>query len=349
MSRYHQDIAVAPCRFQLRSDGYLQLTPAGRFRARDGRPYNSPDWFIDDNTAPKVLARLSARKDRIVIDYEHQTLNAEKNGQPAPAAAWFDGSAVEWWPGEGLFVKPDYTEAAKGYIEQEQYKYASPVIVYNKRTGEVLDIQMAALVNYAAIDGMKELDAVAAAKYSHNTEELPMEELLKLFGLAPDATEEQAIVALKALQDKCAELETQLGESQGAVTALKAQVEAGDGAPDPAKYVPVQVVADLQGEIAELKGRMDSDELETLVAQGIADGKIRGNEMEAWARKLDVAALKGYLDNAQAIAALKGSQTHGKAPSGVTQQGELDETATAVCKQLGIPQDDYKATAAAAD
>lgn len=347
MKRSLNDIAVAPCSFQLRTDGYMQLTPAGRFRAKDGRPFGVPDWFINDQTAPKVLARLKARQDRIVVDYEHQTLNAEKNGQPAPAAAWFRGADVEWRSGEGLFVKPEYTEAAKARIEADEYKYTSPVIVYNKRTGEVLDIQMAALVNYAAIDGMKELDAVAAAKYSFTTEELPMEELMKLFGLAPDATEEQAIAALKALQAKATQLETQVGEKDAAITALKGQVESG-GNPDPSKFVPIEVVAELQGEVATLKGRLDDGELEELVTQGIADGKIRGEKMEEWARSMGVEALKGYLGSAQAIAALKGSQTRGNPPKDVDSI-ELDDTDVAVCKQLGVGHDEFKATAAAAE
>lgn len=339
-------VAVAACTSELQPDGSLRLIPDGLFKARDGRPENLPGWFLNPDTVQNVLARLAAKVDRILIDYEHQTLYTRENGQPAPAAGWFAGAQVEYLPGDGLRVTPQWTEAAKAAIVADEYKYFSPVIVYDKTTGEVLDIQMGAITNFAAIDGLGELQAAAAAKFRLTpTEEEPMKELLKLFGLAEGAAEQQAIEALKALQAKATTQGEQIDALKGQALANDEAIAAAKAATDPAKFVPVAAVQELQTEIAALKARQDQADIETLVTQGIADGKLRGETMQTWARGLKVTALKGYLDNTPAIDALKGTQTEGKHQDG-SAGGELSDTDLAVCKQLGISEDDYKATAA---
>jgi phage I-like protein len=192
-------VAIAACSFEVRADGAIQLTPSGVFGAKDGRPAGLAGWKIDDVIAQRILARLKAKQSRLVIDYEHQTLLSEENGKPAPAAGWFNGSDVEWRSGEGFFVVPEWTAAAKAHIEAKEYLYSSPVLVFNRNTGEVLDIRMSALTNDPAIDGMGELEAIASAKFSLTQEqEPPMDKLMELFGLKPNASQEEAITVLKA-------------------------------------------------------------------------------------------------------------------------------------------------------
>lgn len=45
-----------------------------------------PVWHIDQAVAARVMERFNARRNPPVVDYEHQTLHKETNGQPAPAA-----------------------------------------------------------------------------------------------------------------------------------------------------------------------------------------------------------------------------------------------------------------------
>lgn len=88
------NLAIAACTFALAQDGptgqdlgnglYLvQFTPSGNFSPSDGRPMDVPSWHINAQLAADVIARNRARLKPVVIDYEHQTLNKEKNGQPA--------------------------------------------------------------------------------------------------------------------------------------------------------------------------------------------------------------------------------------------------------------------------
>lgn len=335
-----QNIQYAACVFEISSNaaGEIQLLPAGQFRAADGRPFDAPFWRMDETNASMVVARALAKTNRLVLDYEHQTLNAEWNGQPAPAAGWF--KALEFRPGIGLFATDvEWTARASEYIAAGEYKYISPVFTYLPDTGEVLEIKNAALTNFPALDGMTELLSRAAARYATEypqQEEVPVnEEQLKLLGLAKDATAEQVTAALTALKSKADDAETRIA----ALTAQAGQV-------DPAKYVPVKVVEDMRGEIAALSAKITGDEVDSLVKTGLVDGRLLPAQ-EQWARDLgtsNIAALKGYLASAQPIAALRSGQTSGKAPAG--EPGALDDDALAVCRQMGIAPDDYKKTMA---
>ncbi len=325
------EIAVAACAFELQADGSIQLTPWGKFSARDGRPFEVEAWLVDERNVDNLLTALRAHKDRIVIDYEHQTLYTEKNGMPAPAAGWFHGSDVEARPGQGLFVVPEWTTSATKSIDDKEYLYFSPVLKYNKRTGEVLDITMGAVTNFAAIDGMNDLHGMAAAKFLLTQDEEPsMEELLKLFGLKPDASEDDAIVALKALQEENATLKQQITDKDEAIAAAKAAT------PDTA----LEAMKALQGQVAALTSKIEGDELEELVTTALSDGRLVPAQ-EKWARKQSVAALSAFLEDAPQIAALAGSQTNDK-DLDLESETNLSETELAVCSQMGVSPEDYQ-------
>lgn len=335
-------VAIAACTFQVDKarTNEIQLTPAGTFRARDGRPAGVPGWQLDAALAARVIADAKARKTPFVIDYEHQTLHAEQNGQPAPAAGFF--SELAWREGVGLFATDvRWTDRAAGMIAAGEYQFISPVLRYDQKTGAVLKLEMAALTNFPAIDGLQELELRAAAKYSPDDEDHTMNPiliaLLTALGLSESATQSEATAALKALQDQVAAKDTE-------IVALKTR------APDPAKYVSIDVVEALKADIAALKATDQGREVEDLVKVGLAEGRILP-AMEQWARDLgksDLAALKSYIEKAAPIAALAGTQTRGKAPDGTSAAGKPGDAELAVCKQLGISAEDFaKANAAA--
>lgn len=289
------------------AEGGIQLTPAGLFKARDGRPQNLPGWKIDAAIAARVIERAAARKTPFVIDYEHQTLNAEKNGQSAPAAGWFKD--LEWRDGKGLHATGiEWTAKAKAHIDGGEYKFISPVFSFDKRTGEVLRLEMAALTNYPALDGMDAVAALATEFFSRSeeptTEDQPMKAIAILLGLAAEASEADITSAITALKSRAETQESEIADLKTKTT------------PDPAKYVPVETMTALQAEVATLTGRLNAGELEDVVQAALAEGKLLPAQ-EAWARELgkkDIASLKAYVEKTPAIAALKGTQTGGKGP-----------------------------------
>ncbi len=350
-------IAIAPCTtvmpFPLPDDNLvsIQVTPAGFFRPSDGRDLAVPGWRIDAALASRVIDRFTARQNPIVLDYEHQTLHKETNGQPAPAAGWF--KSLEWREGSGLWATIELTARAKQYMTDGEYRYFSPVFAYDRVTGDVLDLHMGALTNNPAIDGMQSIALRAAATFGINQEDDSMDllkALLAALGLPETTNQDQAIAALTARLETNSKLRIALSLDENAdadsivtaCTALKAKAEKVD----PAKFVPVETVQALQTEMAALSARIstrDEKDVTALIDAALEDGRLM-KPLEAWARDLgksDVAALTAYLGAAQPLAALSGSQTFGKPPV-IDDKTGLSADELAVCTAMGVDPKDFK-------
>ncbi|EPJ5820900.1 phage protease [Pluralibacter gergoviae] len=348
-----KNLAVASLAFELTPTGnVIQLFPAGEFRATDGRPSDCAHWLLTESLAQQVIAQLAARKNKIVIDYEHQTLLTEQNGHPAPAAGWWAGSDTVWEE-SGLFARNvEWTERAREMIANGEYRYISPVFAYDPKTGAVLQVLNAALTNNPALDGMSHVALAAASRLivqastQHSPEKTMNEELLKLLrkllGLADDASEADVLSALQQaagnmpkekegdtssaslsrLLEMFATQSTLVKTHEDKIAALTiaASASASKGVPDPTKYVPIAVVTDLTTQLAALTARIDGGDLDSLVNDGLSSGKLLP-VMEDWARELgkkDIAALRKYLDAAAPIAALTTMQSGGHPPAGET-------------------------------
>lgn len=353
-------VAVAPCFYEIPRDAgdlvEIQVMPAGAFRPRDGRPMKVDAWRIDAALAARVIERFRANKTPLVIDYEHQTLQAEENGQPAPAAGFIRD--LEWREGQGLFAKVELTRRAREYVANGEYRYFSPVLTYHDRTGAVQMLLMGALTNNPALDGMAPIELRAAARFTLQEEPAMKNKLLlaicAALAISHENREEaeveiEAIEALGKLKDNdpLAALRTELslGEDAGAeeittaVASLKAQRAA---TPDPKKFVSVDVVEALKADLAALKGENNARAVDDLVKPALEDGRLLAAQ-EKWARELgasDIAALRSYLDTAAPIAALRGSQTGGRRPDTKDENG-LTADELAVCKATGIAPADY--------
>lgn len=357
-------LGIAACSVVMNADGEIQLTPAGAFRGIDGRPKDAASWVMDAQTAARVIAYCSARHNDFVIDYEHQTLLAQDNGQPAPAAGWFSGAALRWSEGEGLFAKVRWTANAQAFIDSDEYKYISPVILYEKGTGRICGIHSAALTNYACIDGMDEVLSRAAASFQLNPETISqenltmdMDELLErlryLLNLPTLTTPEQVAIELQKAVDliKAGEPDATAAASfsiTGLLAAKNVQIAALKATvPDPAKFVPVEVMNALQTELAALRTTQLEGEIDGLIVAALSVGKLLPPQ-EGWARELgksNLGLLRQHLDGATEIAALTGSQTQGRAPAG-SAPSALAEHELAMCTAMGVTPEDFAKTRA---
>lgn len=347
-------IQIAVCALQVQpGDEMVRLFPAGRFDAPRGSMAGQGPWVLTEASARGVIARAAARTVDIVIDYEHQTLLTEQNGLPAPAAGWVDPASLEWRH-DGIYGRVRWTKRAGAAIQDDEYRYLSPVFPYDRQTGEVLDLFHVALTNTPAIDELPDAVMQAAARMTMTTHQeedsVKREELIKVLGLKTDATDEQiqqGIAALKAGADQAVELRQQLdiqddASPVDAVAALKTKAAAQ--APDMKDYVPRTVYEETQQQVAALKAGSETVEVDRLIEEGMKDGRIPGKATADWLRGQGLAALKVHLKDAPGIAALKAQQTAGKAPDGANQKrdGELTQEELAVCKRMGIKPEDYK-------
>ena len=342
----------------------LQVFPAGEFMPSDGRKMDSPAWRIDAASAADVIERFRARGQPAVVDYEHQTLHKEANGQPAPAAAWMRD--LRWIDGHGLFAVTELTARARAAIDAREYLYFSPVFAYDKGTGVVQDLFLGAVTNNPAIHGMRPLSdaliAAATAAFLPTTEEPPpMNELLKALlaalGLPAETTEQSAIAALTALGP----LTVLRDQAQAARAALALPADANAAAvvaactslratasPDPTQFVPIALLNEARGQVAALTAQLQTGTVDQQIEAALADGRLTAGPLEAYARDIaktqGVAALTAFVSALPAIPALKTTQTQGKPPAGAAAgAAELSKDELAVCTQMGLTPDQFRA------
>lgn len=337
-------LAVLDAALNSGGDGWQQLLPLGPFKARDGRPFDVPGghWQLDKSIATTLINRVREIGQDILIDYDHQTLKTDQNGQPAPAAGWYNADEIEWREGAGLFIKPRWTDRAAALVAAKEYRFLSAVFPYDA-LGRPLELRMTAITNDPGVVGMQALAALSAlpasslmstqpgqlATPSHVAQkEKSMNEhliaLLGKLGIQPGAdgqlTAEQGTAALAALDTlqasakKTPELEAALSAEKASLAALKATnsgTQAG-GQIDLAQYVPVATYNALVTQVAALTAQVDTTDAATLIKNARTQGKVVAAEEEyltAYAAQKGVAALKALLDPRPAIAALAASQT----------------------------------------
>ncbi|HTN30678.1 MAG TPA: phage protease [Pseudomonas sp.] len=340
---------VAACSLALQvvaEGGMTRLIPAGTFNAPRGALEGAGPWFLDEAAARPIIKRAAARSTDIVIDYEHQTLLSEQNGEPAPASGWIDRTSLEWRE-DGLYGRVDWKARAKAAIDADEYRYLSPVFPYDPKTGTVLDLLHVGLTNNPAIDTA--IPALAAARLgsgaydpTHEEDTVNREDLIKLLGLSADATDEQITAAINALIKAKADAEEAVAaakdESGKAIAAAKAGAK-----PDMSQFVPLAVFQEQGAQLAALRAGSTVAELDKLIEEGLADGRIPGKATAEWLKPQGLAACKAYLDGATPIAALRGSQTAGRQPDETGKKdGELNESELAVCKAMGISPAEYR-------
>ena len=157
-------------------------------------------------------------------------------------------------------------------------------------------------------------------------------------------------------------MQTHKDTAEAARTALALKAEDGatavtaacsaltSKAPDPAKFVPIDALTQVQTQLAALTAQQHADQVDKLIQPALADGRLMA-AMEPWARdlgKTNMAALTSYLEKAQPIAALTGTQTGGKPPAALATGGAaLTPAEQAVCTALGMSPEEYKSGAAA--
>ncbi|EEJ9456020.1 hypothetical protein FE04_00750 [Salmonella enterica subsp. enterica serovar Infantis] len=316
----------------------VRLLPAGEFRSNDGRPKECRTWVMNADCAQRLIAAAANKQIEYSFDYEHQALRTVQNGKPAPASAWF--SELEWVEGDGLYATDvRWTAAATQMIASLEYRYVSPVFSYNAFTGEVMGLLNVALTNIPALEELDDGVIVAASRLAAMSiipdEESSMDEeqiayLLSQLRWILNLPETSTATDIKTELEK---IITAISGGQGIAAAsvdLLALINAGTDKDariaeqaaqiadlsqrvyDPAKFVPVAALSQVQEQYAQTITESGSQEVEQLITAALSDRRLLPGELETWARDLgqkDPAALKAYLEKAPPMAALNRMQT----------------------------------------
>lgn len=308
----------------------IQVIPYGRHDTPKGT------FELDSAGADAVIATFEAQKNDMVIDYEHQTLA----GTEAPAAGWIKKLINKGK--EGIWASVEWTERAKKYLANKEYRYLSPVFMKRIADNKVTQLINVALTNQPNIDGM--VPVVNKDRGLIKKEGNGMKDLLKLLGLTGEATEEQAIVAVnKIIADK------QALEGKSAVIANKIVIDAlglKEGATESEITGTIMAmkqshgtVESLSTELAAIKSKLTDKEASDAVEQAVNDGKITPAQKD-WATdyaKRDLAGFQVFVSKAPVIV-VQGRVAGNEKPA----EGTLDEAQLEINKQCGIDVETFK-------
>lgn len=332
----------------LASNGWAQVMPAGEFAARDGRPGNGKAWRISDAQGAALAVRLTAiaEKSAIAIDYEHQSILSASNGQPAPAAGWMN--RFEWRAGLGMFAAVRWTDRARALIDGDEYRYISPVLLFDN-SGQVIGLHNAALVSTPALIGMDAVKAALAtgfvdtAQFSTALSQPPKKQesdmdllmLVALLGLNAGASAQDVTSAIEGLMDRpllptalSAQLGLQPNADEAAALAALTALSNKLGTPDPAT---LQAMTALQAELTSLRNEVTDRTVCELVDGAIAAHKLAPAQRD-WAvdlGKTNLVKLNAFITTAPAIAGLAG-QTGGRSDAG---QGAGDDDPQLIARE----------------
>jgi phage I-like protein len=309
----------------------IQVIPYGNVDTPKG-PYT-----LDAESAQAVMKAFETSQNDMVIDYEHQTLQ----GVEAPAAGWIKKLINKGE--EGIWAGVEWTERAKQYIANKEYKYVSPVFLKRISDNKVVRLINVALTNQPNIDGMvplinKDSEFSFETNAKKEKEDVNMfKELLKILGLAETATEQEAIVAVNKLKEP-----VQVVANKGVLDLLGLK----EGATEAEVTGTIQAmkqshgqVAELSTQVAQLTTRLGERDATDLVAMAMKEGKITPAQKE-WAdeyAKRDPAGFKVFVAKAPVVVVM-GKEIAPQKPV----EGAIDETQLAVNKAMGLDDETFK-------
>lgn len=323
----------------------FQLLPDGMIELEGEEPA-----VADEEARASVIEAFARRGNDMVIDYEHQTLQDVQ----APAAGWIKRFVDKGK--EGLWVMVEWTERAKEYLKNREYRYFSPVFWIRKGDRRVLSIENVALTNQPRMNHLRPLMAkMTNGGYRHNQKEDHMEivaKLKKLLGLADDAGDDAVLGAVTKVVDEKNALETRAAVACKEVCAalgVKDNAAKDDvlGAIEGLKATGA-AAGDLSQQVAKLSTSIAEMKRDDLTARALKEGKTSPEELTAWGRNL---ALKSPGEFEKIVLSRPAGSVIPveKLPpkDDLAHKQAADEAVLNVAKMMGVSKDDIEKYGAA--
>lgn len=307
------------------------------------------EFEVDEESFEAMKAQVAQRGVDLVVDYEHQTLG----GGQAPAAGWVKELILD----DGkIKARVEWTEKARQYLENKEYRYLSPVISVRKSDNKAIGIHSIALTNTPAIEHMDAIVNSLKFEGGNNTMEL-VKTLAELLGLGDGASEQQVVEALKACvqENKSLKEQVEAGKQPPAeddkVVANKEVCELlGLKAGAPTAEVAAAIMSlksgvvggvNLVEQVKALEGKLADRDAEEAVEMALKAGKITPAQRE-WAKGYalkDLEDFKAFVEKAPQVVPM--SEVGGETTAAL-KNTELDEATKLVCKQLGVTAEDVE-------
>jgi len=336
--------------------GEFQVLPYGTVEIE-----GEEDGFVDEEAMDSIIAEFERRGNDMVIDYEHQTLT----GKEAPAAGWVRKFVKKGQ--EGLWAAVEWTEKAKQYLANKEYRYFSPVFWMRKADRKIISIENIALTNFPKINNLHPITAKMNSDFNNQKkgkETEMLEKLKKLFKLAEDADEAKAVEAVEAVVAKNKDLEktcdkltaknTLLEKGKtGDIVACKEVLDVLKCKEDATKEDVVKAIeglnashiaaGDLSIQVAKLTSDIAEIKKEDLVKLASNEGKITPAQLEAWGNEMAIKDPEQF--KRVVLSKAVGSEIPLKKIKGIIDLNSgdiLDDAQISINTMMGIDDDTWK-------
>lgn len=181
----------------------FRIVPWGKWSTNKYGPIT-----VDKQSAKTVMAWYEHRgMKKLPIDHDHQIFASKHNGMPAPAVGWYALEVRD----DGIWATDlEWSDQAREWLRTKAYRHFSPTGKLEAKTNRLLTIDTIALTNIPDTNSQPPLVADAAPEDATATlpsKEITMEAVLTTLGLKPEATEDEAVKAIKDLQASAGKVE----------------------------------------------------------------------------------------------------------------------------------------------
>lgn len=318
---------------------WVELMPVGQVTFADGRK----PITLKDAAAVIERSMAEAAGNILPIDIDH---GADRKGGSSEAAGWITELEVR---DGAVWGRVEWTEKGHNLVAGKAYRFLSPNWWQTKSARPVVTrIGGAALVNVPALPQLK---ALASRKDTTMDREQQIA-IAKALGLDETASpEEMATAAAAHVQEadqanaRLARIAAGAGVDGDVDDAAEQKIVAAFGGsdPDPAKYVPIGSLTELQKEVAALK-KADTDRTaDQLVASAKREGKLPPS-LEGWAKDYAARDPEGFGTWAkdQPVVAPPGREL--ETTPARQAKGELSGQEKDIAAACGVSSDAFKKT-----
>lgn len=299
----------------------IMVAPYGKWKGYQAADGTKIEFEITPELVDELVAYHQALKERfplrdLVIDYEHQT----ENDMEAPAAGFMFSDVFKKADGVYARVK-QWTKRAEEYLLNGEYRYASPVLIFNgydKETGEKVPLRLKnlALTNEPFLDNYKPISAkdggtptliyLTDSPKPINGGTTMLEMILKMLGLDANATSE-------AVHAKINEMKNAATSAVSTVAAKYTSAMQELGLKDDASVEDVKTFALKHTTILQELGVKAADTVEHIkeVIVAAKGGSAQQVDLKEYVKKSEFHVLELQLkvrdvDNAVRVAIMKG-------------------------------------------
>ncbi|WP_154964248.1 phage protease [Klebsiella grimontii] len=288
---------------------WLPMIPAGTFTGRDGRTW------VNDN--PSEFISTSFRYPTLPFDVEHSTELLGPKGEEAPAYAWIDAMRIN--ADGSIDGHIEWTPDGEAIVRGKKYRYYSPAFRFLSTTGQVTHLSSAGLTNKPNL--------YLPALNSENTMTVPLQ-IVTALGLAAAASVDDVVSAIQTIKNS---EQTALNRAQN---------------PDLSKFIPLET-----HQLALNRAQTAEERLKTLdekTATALVDDAVTAGKVAPANRDMYLALCRTEDGRQKFEAFVKTAQplvnqdpSKGKENNG--QQTTLNETELAMCRSMGISQEEFLA------